>query len=278
MAKWVIVNDDGTTEIYKPFYEDSYRAPIESIDIPKKDQKSKPLKIKSKPKSKKIIYLTFDDGPLLGSDNIISVLKEEGVKATMFMVGKHIQKSKFKKEIFKRAIKEPLILVANHTYSHADGKYRKFYSDEDRVILDMQKMDDILLKHDLNYIAGFCRLAGRNVFRLPDINHNDPAIPKKYNESKKYDTLWSMGYYIFGWDYQWSYSHKNGEVYNSPYSVVDHIESMYRRGKTKKEGKFILLMHDFSFRDKFNGKENLKILIQELKSLGWKFETIETYI
>ncbi len=224
------------------------------------------------------MYLTFDDGPLLGSENIISVLQEEGVEATMFMVGKHINHNKYRKRTFNRALQEPLIQVANHTYTHANGRYRYFYSDTNRVVSDVQKMDDILFKYDPEYQVSCCRLAGRNVWRTPTIYRNDPGIPKKYHESEKYDALSDAGFQIYGWDYQWSYNPKNGEVYKSPETLAQIIESMYKRGKTKTKGKFVLLMHDFSFRDRFDGKETLRSLIQELKFFGWRFERLSTYL
>ena len=191
------------------------------------------------------MYLTFDDGPLLGSNNIITVLQEEHVFATMFMVGKHIEYSKARKRIFKRALKEPLIQVLNHTYAHANGRYRHFYSDTNRVLSDIQRMDNILFENDPNYLTPCCRLAGRNVWRTPTINRDDPGIPKKYLESEKYDALSDVGFQIFGWDYQWSYNPKNGKVYKSPKSIAKIIEQIYKRGRIRTKGKFVLLMHDF---------------------------------
>ena len=223
------------------------------------------------------MYLTFDDGPLLGSDNIITALQEENVEATMFMVGKHIERNKYRKRTFNRALKEPLIQVANHTYAHANGRYRHFYSDTNRVVSDVQKMDDLLFANDPDYLVPCCRLAGRNVWRTPNIYRNDPGIPKKYKESEKYDALSDAGYQIYGWDYQWSYNPKDGEVYKTPETLANIIERIYKRGKTKAEGKFVLLMHDFSFRDRFDGKEQLRTLIQTLKLYGWKFERLSTY-
>ena len=244
----------------------------------------KPLTIPITPKkeaninSDKTMFLTFDDGPLLGSNNIISVLQEENVKATMFMIGKHAQRSKYRKKTFKRAIKEPLILVANHTYSHADGRYKHFYSDKEALIEDINKMDQILMENDPNHNLPYCRLAGRNVWRLPKIIRNDAGIPKRYCENDKYDALSECGYKIFGWDYQWEYNPRSGKVYKTPQEIANTIEKIYKRGRTRKTGKFVLLMHDFSFRDKFGGKEQLRELITELKSLGWGFATVANYI
>jgi len=273
-SSWIIINDDGTTEVYNADEPEVYVAP--------KKKRKHVVKKKIAPKyvgsSEKIMYLTFDDGPLLGSGNIIDVIQQERVLATMFMVGQHIQKSRFRKKTFKRALNEPLILVANHTFTHASGRYRHFYSDTNRVVNDINKMDNILFDNDINYRAPYLRLAGRNVFRLPSMHYNDPGIPKRYNESEKYDALWEEGYQIFGWDYQWSYNPKNGKVNKSPKELVNAIEKIYSRNRTKISGKFVLLMHDFSFRDRFNGKKDLKDLIRRLKYNGWSFETLSTYL
>jgi len=139
-------------------------------------------------------------------------------------------------------------------------------------------MDQILIENDPTHTYPYCRLAGRNVWRLSQICRNDPGIPKRYCENDKYDALRECGYEIFGWDYQWSYNPRSGRVYKKPQEVANIIERIYKRGKTRVKGKFILLMHDFSFRDKFGGKEQLSKLIGELKSLGWGFETVDTYI
>jgi peptidoglycan/xylan/chitin deacetylase (PgdA/CDA1 family) len=276
-SNWVIINDDGTTSIYKPKDKKVYKAPIKKREITKN-----PIKIiepKDKPStSEKIMYLTFDDGPLLGSNNIITVLQQENIQATMFMVGKHVKKRDYNKKIFKRAIKEPLILVANHTYTHANGRYREFYRDKKGLLLDMQRMDDFLIKSDKNHHKSYCRLAGRNVFRLPKICRNDPGIPKRYKEVEKYDALWELGYYIFGWDFQWTYNPKNGKINYPIDKLINKIEYMYKKGKTKNQGKFVLLMHDFCFRDKYDGQNNLRKLIKRLKANGWKFESLDTYL
>ncbi len=275
---WVIINDDGSTEVYNPKDDISYKAPTKKKKTILKATPKKSIPVTSETTSEKIMYLTFDDGPLQGSNNIITTLQQENVKATMFMIGKHINKNRHHKKTFDRALKEPLVLVANHTYSHANGRYRHFYSDTDQVLLDMQRMDDILFENYQDYTLPYCRLAGRNVWRVEEICLDDPGIPKKHKESEKYDALWDEGYQIFGWDYQWSYDPTNGKVYKSPKKLAHTIERIYKKDKTKVKGKFVLLMHDFSFKNKFNGKETLRTLIHELKDLGWRFETIETYL
>src|ERR1700741_4915840 len=57
------------------------------IQLPRGDSRHNILPLK-------YIYLTFDDGPLNGSENIDSVILAERLKISVFLVGEHAQKSK----------------------------------------------------------------------------------------------------------------------------------------------------------------------------------------
>lgn len=281
MAGWMFVNDDGSLSPYDAF-EEHYSIPeIEHVPTSKPFIRPKKRVIQQEQihcvESPKTIYLTFDDGPLAGSSNIISVLSEEQVPATMFMVGKHIDGSTNRKRIYETALEEPLILVANHTYTHANGRYRHFYSSENRVMQDLNKMHTRLEKDEVVDSVRYCRLAGRNVFRLPTLQKDDPGIRKSYGESSKYDALFRAGYQLYGWDYQWSYNPRNGRPKQTPEKMADNIEGIFQKGRTKRPNKFILLMHDFSFQDRFAGREKLARLIHILRDKGWSFATLETY-
>jgi peptidoglycan/xylan/chitin deacetylase (PgdA/CDA1 family) len=66
----------------------------------------------------KIIYLTFDDGPIPGlTDWVLDELKKFNAKATFFCVGSNILKNP---AIFER-IKAEGHMVANHTMFHPKG-------------------------------------------------------------------------------------------------------------------------------------------------------------
>lgn len=66
----------------------------------------------------KIIYLTFDDGPIPGlTEWVLDELKKFDAKATFFCVGSNILKNP---DIFER-IKQEGHMVANHTMYHPRG-------------------------------------------------------------------------------------------------------------------------------------------------------------
>ncbi len=88
--------------------------------------------------NEKVIYLTFDDGP---SDRvtpkILDVLKDEGVKATFFIIGKNAETRKY---LIQREIEEGHS-VAVHSYSH---DYKEIYSCPEKLIKDIDKCNAVI--------------------------------------------------------------------------------------------------------------------------------------
>lgn len=67
----------------------------------------------------KVIYLTFDDGPIPGlTEWVLDTLNEFDAKATFFCVGENVEKNPL---IFKRVVAEGHA-VGNHTQHHMNGK------------------------------------------------------------------------------------------------------------------------------------------------------------
>jgi peptidoglycan/xylan/chitin deacetylase (PgdA/CDA1 family) len=70
------------------------------------------------PGDKKIVYLTFDDGPHpIATPFVLELLKKYNLKASFFCIGKNIIQHH---ELFKQIISEGHV-VGNHTYSHLNG-------------------------------------------------------------------------------------------------------------------------------------------------------------
>ena len=67
---------------------------------------------------KKVVYLTFDDGPsTTNTPQVLDILDKYNVKATFFVLGSSIDKSDEAKEILKEEVKRGHA-IANHTYGH----------------------------------------------------------------------------------------------------------------------------------------------------------------
>lgn len=82
-------------------------------------------------------YLTFDDGPSDNTDKILDILKEKGVKATFFVVGKEGEKSR---ERYQRIVREGHTL-GMHSYSH---DYSYIYKSLENYKKDLMKLRDFL--------------------------------------------------------------------------------------------------------------------------------------
>ena len=75
-------------------------------------------KLTFKGAGKDCIYLTFDDGPMLGvTDKVLDILAKADMKATFFCVGEQIE---MHPELFQR-IKDEGHAVGNHSMKHEDG-------------------------------------------------------------------------------------------------------------------------------------------------------------
>ncbi|RZL31874.1 MAG: polysaccharide deacetylase family protein, partial [Pedobacter sp.] len=72
----------------------------------------------NKSRSEKIVYLTFDDGPIPNvTDFVLNTLKTFNIKATFFCIGDNILKHP---EVFAR-LKNEGHAVGNHTFNHLNG-------------------------------------------------------------------------------------------------------------------------------------------------------------
>ncbi len=218
---------------------------------------------------RKTLYLTFDDGPGKGTANVLRILKEENVEGTMFFIGRKVERHR---ALYGQALSMPNLLIANHTYSHANGKYEKFYSHAATVIKDVDRAQRIIGG------AKYLRLAGRNVWRLPQTQRNDYSLSKarRVIESPKYTALAGRGYHIYGWDIEWQFDHSTGKPSYSADHMISRINALYRSQHLVIQGKMVLLAHDAMFRTQ-SGLQQLRELIQILKADAWQFETIDHF-
>jgi len=72
----------------------------------------------NKSRTEKVIYLTFDDGPIPNvTDFVLKTLKAFNAKATFFCIGDNIQKHP---DVFER-VKNDGHAIGNHTFNHLKG-------------------------------------------------------------------------------------------------------------------------------------------------------------
>lgn len=67
---------------------------------------------------KKVVYLTFDDGPSESTNKILDILEKNDVRATFFVMGNSLERAgQSGKDVLKRSY-EYGNAIANHSYSH----------------------------------------------------------------------------------------------------------------------------------------------------------------
>jgi len=93
--------------------------------------------ISSSHDGKKEIYLTFDDGPSIYTDDILDILDNYGIKATFFVLAKTDDISV---KAYKRIVNEGHTL-AIHSYSH---KYSTVYENKQSFIEDISSLQEYL--------------------------------------------------------------------------------------------------------------------------------------
>ncbi|MBI3719973.1 MAG: polysaccharide deacetylase family protein [Sphingobacteriales bacterium] len=215
----------------------------------------------------KTIYLSFDDGPLEGSEDINDAVNKENIKVTVFVVGQHAMKDDRMKGFYKLYQNNPLIEIGNHSYSHAHNQYEIFYKNPSSVLADFQKN-----QNELSIPNKIAREPGRNIWRLKDIRINDVN-----SGSVSADSLYKDGFKVFGWDIEWQHDGKTGVPIQTVDDMAALIEKRLDENKTVKKDNLVLLAHDEMFRNGWEESE-LKQLIQKLKEKGgYRFEQLSKY-
>lgn len=225
--------------------------------------------------AERTIYMTFDDGPLTGTATILSVLEQEKIPAALFMVGLHADASAWNGALVAKARAMPLVTVGNHSYTHANNRYRNFYANTELVLADLARATKAL---GLTGVPVHARLPGRDVFRLPDISIDDLSIGKAEDDREEVDFEFvaASGYFLYGWDHEWVH-----ESTGKPVQTVDHlvseIDHLFAYNRLVKPGKLILLMHDEMFQDMYQGQTKLTALVAALRKRGYAFGSIVDY-
>lgn len=191
---------------------------------------------------KKIIYLTFDDGPSPTVTNeILDILKENNVKGTFFLVGNKIEDNK---EVVKR-IQNEKHSMGLHSYTH---NYKKIYKSRESFVQEMFKCSDEIYK-----VTG----ERSHIIRFPGGSY-------KHLDEEFLSQLHGYGFKI----YDWNVELRDGIDYRTP------PETLYQQA-TKNTDRFstiFLLMHCDSVNK--NTCKALPRIIKYYKDKGYDFQVI----
>lgn len=202
---------------------------------------------------RKVVYLTFDDGPSeTVTPKILDILKEKEVKATFFVLGSSVDSSEFSKMILKREFSDGHA-IGNHTYSH---DYEYLYPN--RVVNTENFMKDIeKTNNSLKEVLG--ENFSTRVIRFPG-GYVSWADPNGID-----DVLKQYGYYHVDWN---SLSKDAEGEYKSSEQLIEEVKSSVS-GKEKA----VVLMHD-----NYGKEETAKALpqiIDYLREEGYEFRTVK---
>lgn len=202
--------------------------------------------------NEKIAYLTFDDGPTAKATPIIlDILKEEDVKATFFVVGKHVKENP---SIVKRAFDEGHY-IANHGYSHNNHLlYSSLENFKKELINTDLEISKAIGKDD------YCS----HIFRFPN-----GYMSNMYKSQKKaaLSILLDLNYVYV----DWNCLNNDSETKYSNYQLLNNLKK-----SSKNKGTLIILMHDTT--DVNKTYEVLKDSIKYLKSEGYDFRNFYDFV
>lgn len=229
-------------------------AGIDSILFKQQDNfKAAALAKKKGPKKK--IYLTFDDGPNRGTMNVLQQVKEENIPVSFFVVGQHVFDSPSQTATWQELKKDSSIELCNHSYTHASGRYSKFYADSALVIKDFEKS-----ANRLGFTNNVTRMPGRNAWRIDSINHTDIKASEQ-----TIDAVHRAGFAVMGWDIEWTFDHKTFAPDADMDLLLRRMQNMLEASTTKTPGHLVLLAHDQAFQNEAD-LEKLRYFFQQLKN------------
>ena len=186
----------------------------------------------------KIAYLSFDDGPYNNTNQIMDVLKENGVQATFFAIGRT---SAVYDSIWPRYAAECHTL-GNHTYSH---NMKSMYASSDAFIADILKQQEYL-ESRTGRRTDLCRFPGG-------------SSQAKSRKSACVDALRENGYAYVDWN------NLTGDAEGGTITKEGCISRVLDNTKNRKF--LVVLMHDFST----PSLEALPEIIQGLRDQGYVF-------
>lgn len=190
---------------------------------------------------KKIAYLTIDDGPSYNTNRILSILKENNINATFFIIGQNAER-------YPGLVKEEVAegnSIGNHTYSHSI-RYRE---GTQNFIDDVNKCDKVLrsIVGD-KYIQKFMRFPGG-------------AFPRDTRLIPYMQAVKQNGYRFLNWNAMTGDADRNLEPVEY---LIEHVKHDIRG-----ESIVVVLMHDAPA--KTTTVQALPTIIKYLKNQGYTF-------
>jgi len=195
----------------------------------------------------KVCYLTFDDGPTEeNTPKVLDTLKEHGIKATFFVIGREGEASN---DLYRRIVDEGHT-IAVHTYSH---DYEEIYSSVESYLEDFSKIS--------NYIEIITGVKPE-IFRFPGGSVNG------YNAGIYEEIIAEMlrrGYTY----YDWNVTSRDTVTGVTPSDILRNVAY----AADEEEDDIVVLMHDGENHE--NTAVALDEVITELERQGFTFAALD---
>ncbi len=202
------------------------------------------------PDNRKVVYLTFDDGPSNNTPELLNVLDELGVKATFFVVGNAVNSyPQYLTEIVNRGHQ-----VALHAYVH---DYKTIYGKDESYFADLQKISDLVYNWT-GVRSNLLRFPGGSSNKVSLSQANNPGVMTRITQKVQ-----EMGYYYFDWNVD---SDDAGGLTMPVEHLVNEIKSY------PKSNSICVLMHDTYY--KTTTIEALPQIVEYYKNLGYEFDVL----
>lgn len=290
------------------------------------------------------VFLTFDDGPINATHDVLDVLKAAGVKATFFINSYHLEGPQGSPvdradDALRRIIAEGHVL-ANHSHDHMLHSNTPF--DPQRIVVDtygepeqelpyfgarvvgpVRQVLGELYQAQNNRLNYMVRLPYSNNWRLPDLVIDCPCCTldeinpqmivsptgsckrmsqSAHNAVRLADHFAENHMEVFGWDVDWGPTDwtaaRVSETLQGVEALVAQIEAVLDGDACAtddylitvpcqappRDGKVIVLTHDFLFEDGYRGRgkqvnlPKLARLIETLRARGHRLDTLDRYL
>lgn len=220
----------------------------------------------------RVIYLTFDDGPVVNytysmevyyhTGKLLDVLDKYGIKATFFIVGYQMIKSDRSEYVLD--ILDRGHLLGCHTSTHElknpDGL---IYSSSSKFVADVERFEDelkgVIGEERFNSLGKYIRFPGGTATN---------GILSKAEAIEYIQKIREMGYKVYDW------TALTGDADSSGRNDVEYfISTLSKSLEQAKDEKLplIVLMHD-----KWSTNDALDEILTRLISEGYYFDTIDS--
>ncbi|GAE35510.1 polysaccharide deacetylase family protein [Halalkalibacter akibai] len=184
----------------------------------------------------KVVALTFDDGPTEKTEEILAILRDEGVKGTFYLTGKELETN------FEDAVQivEEGHEIGNHSYSHQ----RMVLKSSTFIKEELERTDELIRQTGYEGDIHFRPPYGKRLFLLPYF----------LNKEERKTILWNIEPETYP------------EVANDANKIVEHVIEKIEPGS-------IILLH-VMYESRTESMNSIRGIIASLQEQGYIFVTV----